>query len=70
MAIRRSLVGMRGVPCHPMDIGAADADVGQLAVAEARQFAQALVVALPLTDETDKVGKHSGALSFVVGLRR
>ena len=31
-----------------VDIGAADADVGKLAVAQAGQFAQALVVTLPL----------------------
>jgi len=49
---------MRGIPGNPWDIGAADADVGKFAVAQARQFVQALVVALPLLDEADECGKH------------
>jgi len=56
---------MRGVPCDPRNIRAADADIGKFAVAQARQFTQALIVALPLLDEADECGKHSILLSFV-----
>ena len=51
---------VRGAPGHPMDVGAADADVGELAVAQPRQFGQAAVVALPLPDQANDVGKHTG----------
>src|SRR5262249_35966046 len=42
------LVAMRGVPGNSRNIGAADTNVGKLAVAQARQFVQALIIALPL----------------------
>ena len=42
---------VRGVPGNARNVRAADADVGELAVAKTRQFVQALVVALPLLDE-------------------
>jgi hypothetical protein len=58
---------VRGVPGHPRDIGAADADVGKLAVAQARQFAQALIVTLPFLDEADECGKHDSPLSLKSG---
>ena len=58
------LVAMRGVPCHPRNVRAADADIGKFAVAQARQFTQALIVALPLLDEADECGKHSVLLSL------
>jgi len=57
---------MRGIPGNPWDIGAADADVGKFAVAQARQFVQALVVALPLLDEADECGKHDVLLSYKI----
>src|ERR1700741_1490762 len=57
------LTAMRGVPGNARNIGAADADVGKLAVAQARQFVQALVIALPLLDEADECGKHGVLLS-------
>jgi hypothetical protein len=59
----RRLVLVRGVPSYPLNVGAADADIGKLAVAQAGQLAQALVVALPLADKADKVGKHNDPLS-------
>jgi hypothetical protein len=59
-AIGSFLAAMGGIPGDPMDIGAADADVGKFAIAKARKFGQALVVTLPLPDQANKVGKHSG----------
>jgi hypothetical protein len=61
---RRELALLSVVPRHPHDVGAADADIGKLAVAQAGQFVQAAVVAVPGTDQTDKIGKHSGSLSL------
>jgi len=52
-----------------MDIGAADADVGEFAVTQAGQFGQALVVTLPLPDQADKIGKHGEVLSDEFGRR-
>jgi hypothetical protein len=59
---RLALVG--AVPGNPDDVGAADADVGKLAVAKARQFVQALVVAVPLVDEANNSGNHGVSLSL------
>jgi hypothetical protein len=55
---------MRGVPGNSRNIGAADTNVGKLAVAQARQFVQALIIALPLLDEADECGKHNVLLSL------
>ena len=55
---RVGLLTVCGIPRDPRNIGAADANVGKLAVAQARQFVQALVIALPLLDEADECGKH------------
>jgi hypothetical protein len=63
----RRLALVRGVPGYPLDIGAADADIGKLAVAQTGQLAQALVVALPLAYKADKVGKHNDPLSLQSG---
>jgi hypothetical protein len=52
------------VPGNPDDVGAADADVGKLAVAKARQFVQALVVAVPLVDEAHNSSNHDVSLSL------
>jgi hypothetical protein len=52
------------VPGYPDDIGAADANVGKLAVAQARQLAQALVVTVPLVKEADDGGNHDVPLSL------
>ena len=59
----RRLVLVRSVPGYPLNVGAADADVGKLAVAQARQFAQALIVTLPFLDEANEGGDHD-VLSF------
>jgi hypothetical protein len=69
-AIGSGLAAMGGIPGDPMDIGAADADVGKLAIAETRKFGQALVVTLPLPDQADKVGKHNGLFLSNPALRR
>jgi hypothetical protein len=59
-----NLVAMGRVPGNAGNVGPADADVGKLTVAQARQFVQALVIALPFLDEADKCGKHGIVLSF------
>ena len=56
---------VRGIPGNARNVRAADADVGELAVAKTRQFVQALVVALPLLDEAGECGNHGVLLSFV-----
>jgi hypothetical protein len=58
-----NLVAMGRVPGNAGNVGPADADVGKLTVAQARQFVQALVIALPFLDEADKCGKHGIVLS-------
>ena len=58
-------LAVRGVPGNPRNVGSADADVGKLAVAQPRKFIQALVVALPLSEEADKCGKHGVLLSHM-----
>jgi hypothetical protein len=63
----RDLAAVRGVPGHPRNIAAADADIGEFAVTQARQFGQALVVTPPLPDHADNAGKHSGPLSRASG---
>ena len=55
---------MGGVPGNARNVGAADANIGELPVAQARQFVEALVVTLPLLDEADECGKHGIVLSF------
>jgi len=55
---------MRRVPSNARNIRAADADVGKLPVAQARQFVQALVIALPLLDKADDCSKHGILLSY------
>jgi hypothetical protein len=59
------LVAMGRVPGNAGNVGPADADVGKLTVAQTRQFVQALVIALPFLDETDKCGKHGIVLSLL-----
>src|SRR5262245_29364449 len=54
---------MGRVPGNAGNVGSADADIGKLTVAQARQFVQALVIALPFLDEADKCSKHV-VLSF------
>jgi len=54
---------MGRVPGNAGNIGTADANIGKLAVAQARQLVQALVIALPFLDEADKCGKHGIVLS-------
>jgi hypothetical protein len=63
----RRLALMRGVPRYPLDIRAADADIGKLAVAQTGQLAHAAIVALPLADKSDKIGKHNDPLSLQSG---
>ena len=60
-------LAVRGVPGNPRNVGSADADVGKLTVAQPRKFIQALVVALPLSEEADECGKHSVLLSIRPG---
>ena len=60
-----NLVAMGRVPGNADNVGPADADVGKLTVAQARQFVQALVIALPFLDEADKCGKHGIVLSLL-----
>jgi hypothetical protein len=58
------------VHCFPgdaMDIRAADADIGKLAVTQTGKLAHATVVALPLADKSDKIGKHNDPLSLQSG---
>jgi hypothetical protein len=62
---RIELVFVRGVPGNARNVRAADADVGKLAIAKARQLAQALVVTLPLLDEAGECGNHGVLLSFI-----
>src|SRR5262245_18830500 len=52
------LAAVRSVPGNARNVRAADTDIGQLAVAQARQLVQALVVTLPLLDEADECGNH------------
>ena len=49
---------LRGVPGETWDVRAADADIGQFAIAEPGQFVQAAVVVVPGLDEADEGGKH------------
>src|SRR5262245_41766221 len=63
-----NLVAMGCVPSNAGNVGPADADVGKLTVAQARQFVQALVIALPFLDEADKCGKHGIVLSLSLSL--
>jgi hypothetical protein len=67
--IEVGLALMRGAPGHALNVGAADANIGKLAVAKAVQFAQASVIALPFLDEADEGGKHGLSLSFSSGRR-
>jgi hypothetical protein len=55
---------VRSIPGGAMDVRAANADVGEFAVAQARQLVQALIVALPLPDEADDCSKHDIPLSL------
>ena len=55
---------MRGVPGNPRNVRAADADIGEFTIAQARQLVHALVVTLPLLDEADDCGKHGISLPF------
>src|SRR6187549_1418824 len=54
------LAAVRSVPGNARNVRAADTDIGQLAVAQARQFVDASVVSLPLLDEADECGNHGG----------
>ena len=54
---------LRCAPGHPLDVRAADADVGELTVAESVKLVQAAVIALPRADEADDIAKH-GSSSF------
>src|SRR5262249_43668291 len=63
-AWRRLRLAVSGVPGHRRDVRTADADVGQLAVAEARQLAEGLVISPPLAQELDDGAEHCD-LSFV-----
>jgi len=56
---------MRRVPGNARNIGTTDADIGELTVAQARQFIQALVVTLPFLDKADECGKHGVLLSLL-----
>ena len=58
------LAAVRSVPGNARNVRAADTDIGQLAVAQARQFVEASVVTLPLLDEADECGKY-GSPSFL-----
>jgi hypothetical protein len=60
---RFGLAALGGVPRNTRDIRAADANIGKLTVAQARQFVQTAVIALPLLDEANECGKHSVLLS-------
>src|SRR6478672_3826879 len=57
----RDLLLGRG-PRDALDVRTADADVGELAVAEVVQLGNALVVALPGADDANKAGKHGRPL--------
>ena len=61
---RAQLAAMSSVPGNARNVRAADTDIGELAVAQARQFVQASVVTLPLLDEADECGNH-GSPSFL-----
>ena len=53
------VLGLVGrLPGHSLNIGTADADIGQLTVAQTGQLVEAAIVLLPLMDEADKGGKH------------
>jgi len=62
--MRSALVG--GVPGHPRNVAAANADISEFAVAQARKLIQAAIVALPLADQADDVSKHKHPLSRFV----
>ena len=47
-----------GAPGSALDFRAVQADIGQFAVVEAREFANAAAVTLPFLDEADEGGKH------------
>src|SRR3974390_1735988 len=57
-SVRKLLALMRRVPGDALDIRTADADIGELTVAQVVELGEALVVALPRADHTDKAGKH------------
>lgn len=64
------LAALGGVPRNARNIRAADANIGKLSVAQARQFVQTAVIALPLLDEANECGKHSVLLSVRSGVCR
>ena len=49
---------MCGAPGHARDVRAADADIGEFAITEPAEFAQAGVVPAPFPDEADDRSKH------------
>jgi len=51
-----------GVPGHPRNVAAANADISELAVVQARKLIQAAIIALPLADQADNIGKHKHTL--------
>ena len=61
---RSGLAALGCVPGNAGDVRAANADIGEFAVAQARQFVQTAVIALPLLDEANECGKHGVLLSF------
>src|SRR5262245_7805849 len=67
---RWGLGALGGAPRNTRDIRAADANIGKLTVAQARQFVQTAVIALPLLDEANECGKHSILLSVSSGSGR
>jgi len=48
-----------------MNVGAADADIGEFAVAETAELAEAAIVALPFVDEADEGGKHGSVFLWL-----
>src|SRR5882757_1634343 len=45
-------------PSDPRDVGAGDADIGKLAIAEAAELAQARLIAAPRAEQSNEVGQH------------
>ena len=66
---RLGLAPLGGGPRNTRDIRAADPNIGKLTVAQARQFVQTAVIALPLLDEANECGKHGILLSVISGPR-
>ena len=60
---RLGLAALGGGPRNTRDIRAADPNIGKLTVAQARQFVQTAIIALPLLNEVNECGKHNVLLS-------